>query len=290
MNIYLDGVGVARVRGAGGRVVDGVSCVAARLVGREPEQGPVALLEPERVPLGAGEVVLALHGQAPQGLGVQPPQLGVDALPVVDVAQEGLQLQAGPHVRRQARFGGREGSVELRRGRAGDAGPAVDAQAAGGLQGLVQRPGPGGPGLQAVAMLQRLVGGEHRAHVDGAGRQTGPGGHVGGPAHVALRTGERETRVRRDEGSPVGVGSRHRAVDQFLLGQRRRLDGRAAEGRRVRRTRSRSGWTPGERRGAGQSGSIPGTWQGRQRVTALVDCVSDSVTSGSQTEEVCAGA
>lgn len=103
-NMYLDGVGVAGVRGAGGRVVDGVSGVAAGLVGRQPEQRPVALLEPERVPLGAGEVVLALHGQAPQGLGVQPPQLRVHTLPVVDVAQEGLQLQAGAHVGRQARF------------------------------------------------------------------------------------------------------------------------------------------------------------------------------------------
>lgn len=103
-SIYLDGVGVAGVRGAGGRVVDGVSSVAAGLVGRKPEQRPVALFEPERVLLGTGEVVLALHGQAPQGLGVQPPQLGVDALPVVNVAQEGLQLQAGAHIGCQARF------------------------------------------------------------------------------------------------------------------------------------------------------------------------------------------
>lgn len=101
---YLDSVGVAGIGSAGSRVVNGISRVAARLVGGQPEQRPAALLEPQGLPLDAGEVILAFESQTPQRFSVQASQFGVHPLPIVNVAQEGLKLQRGAQIRRQTRF------------------------------------------------------------------------------------------------------------------------------------------------------------------------------------------
>lgn len=55
---YLHSIGVGRVRGTGSGVVHSISCIAAGLVGCESKQRPVALLKPQWIPLGSGEVIL----------------------------------------------------------------------------------------------------------------------------------------------------------------------------------------------------------------------------------------
>lgn len=166
---YLDSVGVAGIGSAGSRVVNAISRVAARLVGGQPEQRPAALLEPQRLPLDAGEVILAFESQTPQRLSVQASQFGVHPLPIVNVAQEGLKLQRGAQIRRQTRFGAWERCAELRGRRASDAAPAVDAEASLDLQRLVQRPGPGRAPQRGVAMFQGLIGRENGPRVNGTG-------------------------------------------------------------------------------------------------------------------------
>ena len=141
---YLYSVGVAGVWGTGSRVVHSISWVAARLVGGQPEQRPVALLKPKWVLLGASKVILTFKSQAPQRLGVQASQFRVNSLPTVYVTQKGLELHAGAQIWCETWFWGREGHTELRGRGAGDAAPAVDAQTPVSFQWFVQCPGPWG--------------------------------------------------------------------------------------------------------------------------------------------------
>lgn len=115
-------------------------------------------------------MIFAFQSQAPQRLGVQASQFGVDSLPAVDVAQQSLELQAGAQTGRRAGLRGRERHAELGGGGAGHARPAMDAQTPVTLERLVQRPRPRGSAQRGVTALQRLVGGEQGPRVNGAGR------------------------------------------------------------------------------------------------------------------------
>ena len=89
---YLHGVGAAGVLGAGGAIVNGIPRVTAGLVTGQLEQGPVILAEVQLLLLATHEEVLAPGHKADQGLGVEPPQLGVGALFAADAVQEAVEL------------------------------------------------------------------------------------------------------------------------------------------------------------------------------------------------------
>ena len=90
---YLHSVGAAGVLGAGGTIVNGIPRVTAGLVTGQLEQGPVILAEVQLLLLATHEEVLASGHKADQGLGVEPPQLGVGALFAADAVQEAVELQ-----------------------------------------------------------------------------------------------------------------------------------------------------------------------------------------------------
>lgn len=92
---YLDSIGVLCVFGARGWVIDRIASITAGLITSQFKEWPVALVEAKGVLLVAGETVLTLQSQTPQGLCVQAAQLSIDTFPIVYVAQEGVELDVG---------------------------------------------------------------------------------------------------------------------------------------------------------------------------------------------------
>lgn len=105
---YFHSVGAARVLGAGGTVINSISRVTTGLVTGQLEERPVILVEVQLLFLAAHEEVLTLGHEADQGLGVEPPQLGVGALLAADATQEAVELKLG------AAGGGLAGHAQLR--------------------------------------------------------------------------------------------------------------------------------------------------------------------------------
>lgn len=107
---YFHSIGAAGVLGAGGAVINGIPRVTARLVTGQFEERPVILIEAQLLFLAAHEEVLTLGREADQGLGIEPPELGVGALLAADAAQEAVEMElgaAGGRLAGHAQLGGR---------------------------------------------------------------------------------------------------------------------------------------------------------------------------------------
>lgn len=101
---YFHSVGAAGVLRTGGAVINGIPRVTAGLVTGQLEKGPVILAEVQFLFLATHEEVLTLGHEADQGLGVEPPQLGIGALPAANTAQEAVELKLGAARRGLARY------------------------------------------------------------------------------------------------------------------------------------------------------------------------------------------
>lgn len=122
---YFHRIGAAGVLRAGGTVVDGIPRVTTGLVTGQFEERPVILVEVQLLFLAAHEEVLALGRKADQGLGVEPPELGIGALLAADAAQQAVEVELGAAGRRLA------GHAQLGGGGRGDpSAPEAGAPAA----------------------------------------------------------------------------------------------------------------------------------------------------------------
>lgn len=150
---YFHSIGAARVLGAGSTVINSVPRVTAGLVTSQLEEGPVVLVEVELLFLAAHEEVLTLGHESGQGLGVEPPQLGVGAFLAADAAQKAVELQLG------AAGGGLAAHAELR-GRGGGGCSAWEAGAPAAAF-AARQPRDGDPvAIAFESFLQRLRRGD----------------------------------------------------------------------------------------------------------------------------------